>query len=357
MIYKWADQFDAAREILVAELRRLRANADERELPLVLYHLAELECWSGNWDLAAAYAREVDELVLFAGQHAHRVVSLYVRALVDAHRGHSEEAITEAEACLQLARKVGNLPVAQLASAVLGFAEIARGDPAATHSYLGPLADSIAAVGLAEPGVVRFLPDEIEALIALGHLNQARKLLESFEERARALQRRWALATGARCRALLLAAEHRPDEALAAVDEAVSWHATLPMPLEFGRTLLVKGEIARRARRRGLARETLEQALSIFTGLGASAWSERARAALARVGGRRPSTGMLTPSERQAVGMVVAGLSNKEIAARLFVSVNTVQTTLQHAFRKLDVRSRAQLAARLAGSPPERKNH
>jgi DNA-binding CsgD family transcriptional regulator len=91
----------------------------------------------------------------------------------------------------------------------------------------------------------------------------------------------------------------------------------------------------------------LEQALELFERLGASLWAQRARDELARFG-RRASAGELTAAERRAVELAIDGLSNKQIAAALFVTVNTVEVHLSHAYAKLDVRSRAQLAGRMA---------
>jgi DNA-binding NarL/FixJ family response regulator len=115
--------------------------------------------------------------------------------------------------------------------------------------------------------------------------------------------------------------------------------------------LLVKGVIERRAKRRGQARRTLQEAASDFERMGARLWAERARSELARLGGRRPRfAGELTPTERRVVELAAEGLSNKEIAQTLFVTVHTVELHLSHAYTKLGVRSRSQLARRLKAS-------
>jgi DNA-binding NarL/FixJ family response regulator len=117
------------------------------------------------------------------------------------------------------------------------------------------------------------------------------------------------------------------------------------LPLEQARAVLIAGLIERRARRRARARELLEEAAREFDRLGAQLWAERARAELGRVSGRRRrDEHELTPAEGRVVELAADGLSNKEIAKRLFVTVHTVELHLSHAYAKLGVRSRAQLA-------------
>jgi DNA-binding CsgD family transcriptional regulator len=105
----------------------------------------------------------------------------------------------------------------------------------------------------------------------------------------------------------------------------------------------------RRFKHRARAREAIEQAISIFDDLEARLWSEKARRELARVSGRRSSTG-LTETELRVADLVVAGRSNKEIAGELFVAVRTVESNLTRIYAKLGVRSRTELIARLRSS-------
>ena len=112
--------------------------------------------------------------------------------------------------------------------------------------------------------------------------------------------------------------------------------------------------IERRGKQKRGARGYLERALLIFDELGATLWSQRARAELARLGGR-PTSGDLTGTEVQIAELVATGRSNREVADTLFMSVKTVEWNLSKVYRKLGIRSRTQLAGALGahrGSHP-----
>jgi DNA-binding CsgD family transcriptional regulator len=138
--------------------------------------------------------------------------------------------------------------------------------------------------------------------------------------------------------------------ASAAADEALREHDRLPLPFELGRTLLVRGAVERRAKRKREARDTLTKALEVFNGLGAALWADKARAELARIGGRAPSSLDLTPTEDKVAALVAAGSTNREVADALFVSVHTVEANLKRIYRKLGIRSRTELASKF---PPD----
>jgi len=117
---------------------------------------------------------------------------------------------------------------------------------------------------------------------------------------------------------------------------------------ELGRTLLVLGSVQRRARSKSAARATLERALAIFESLGAKVWAEKTRTELGLIGGRASSPGKLTEAERRIAELVAAGRSNAEVARELSLSPKTVEWNLSKIYRKLHVRSRTELAAKLA---------
>ena len=229
---------------------------------------------------------------------------------------------------------------------MLGFLELSRSEPAGAMEHLMPVMEYLENMGSSEPGIVPAVPDAIECLVTLGKVDEAERLLNDHERKGRRTGRHWAIATAGRCRGLVQAARGDTPGALEALDRAIADHEHVGQPLELARTFLVKGEVARRAKRKALARESFENARRIFDRLGAALWSERVSDELARVGGVAADR-QLTPTERRIAELVAEGGSNKEVAAALFVSVKTIEANLSHIYAKLGVRSRTALASRL----------
>jgi DNA-binding CsgD family transcriptional regulator len=199
--------------------------------------------------------------------------------------------------------------------------------------------------------VYRVHADLIEALIATGDLDRAEAVLSDFEQRAQATLIPWSLATGARCRGLLLAARGDLDVAEQSLESGLREHEHLPMPFERARTLLVLGLLQRRRNERRRAHESLTQALAIFEELGAPLWAAKTRRELRPLGGRPTSNEVLTPGEQRVAELAASGLTNRQVAAALFISPKTVESNLARAYRKLDIRSRAELGAHVAANP------
>ena len=178
-----------------------------------------------------------------------------------------------------------------------------------------------------------------------GRDERARGASAALEAFARPGAPVWALALAERCRALLA----RDDAAEHGFAEALRLHAEANRPFDGARTQLLLGEQLRRQRRRVESREHLRAALEAFEALGAAPWADRARSELRASGEtarrREPSTlAQLTPQELQVARFVAQGLSNKEVAAQLFLSPRTIDAHLRSDFAKLDIRSRTQLA-------------
>ena len=349
-LLKFTDRLDEARRTFTELLGDAAVHGAESPIPQIRYHLAELECRAGNWDAAMEHARESRAAAQRIRMGAMSSEGHFAVGLVEAHLGRAEPARLAALEGLRVAEAAGEILLLIPNLSVLGFLELSLGRPAEADAYLSRAVELQEAMGVREPAYFRIVPDEVEALVALGQLDEAEALLAPFEDAGRSLDRAWAMATGARCRALVFAARGDLAGASAAADEAVRHHDRLPLPFELGRTLLVRGAVQRRAKRKREARDTLMQALEIFEGLGAELWADKTRAELARIGGRAASSLDLTPTEAKVAELVAAGSTNREVADALFVSVHTVEANLKRIYRKLGIRSRTELASKF---PPD----
>ncbi|TME04276.1 MAG: hypothetical protein E6I71_07240 [Chloroflexi bacterium] len=343
---------DACRREL-ADLGRLADQSGyDVSLPLLLYAMSGVELRAGQWDAAARYAEMCQEAAATTEQDFRVPLGLCASAMVAARRGLLGPARAKAKEALLLATRSGPWYVEACIRAVLGFIEVSADDPHAAYGWLAPIIEREEAGGYAEPTAVHHLPDAIEALIITGDLERAAVLVGRLEQRGRALDRAWALATGARCRGLLAAAAGDLETSQAALKLALAEHQRLPDPFELARTFLALGGVQRRARQKRPAAHSLERAASLFEALGAAVWTARARAELDRTGVHRPGRHMLTPTEERVAELVGSGLTNKEIAGNLFVSVKTVEACLTRIYAKLAVRSRTELALKMTSTPP-----
>jgi DNA-binding CsgD family transcriptional regulator len=336
------DELDRARAILEAKEAQLTSDMARRAAQL---HLTWLEWLGGRWRRALEHAIESLELAGPANGGFSRAKALQAAALVEAHLGHVEDAQTKASEALERARALSDEITAIESLAVLGHLELARGDIEAATRYLRELPARLISLGWNDPSSPLW-PDAIEALVRYGDLTCARTYVEQYEDRALRASRR-SLSCAARCRALLSAAEDDLPAAHESLARALDELDGLHYPFEQARTLLALGQVDRQARRRRAGREALEQALGIFEELGARLWSECARDELRRISGRPAGSKRLTETEQRVASLAGQGLSNKEIAATLFVSVHTVEAHLTRVYRKLGVKSRTALAHRL----------
>jgi DNA-binding CsgD family transcriptional regulator len=351
----YAGELDAARILLEREYRQAVAEGMEIGLPQLLWGLAETEAWAGNWDRAEELAAQGSLLAEESGLSVMIGLTSAVSGLMHIYRGRIEEGLRAGDKAMAVGMSMESPPIALAGAQVLGLAELSLGDAAAAHERLGPMADMARAMGVAEPGQMRFLPDEIEALIRLGELDAAVELLDPFEARSIELGRVWGVATSSRCRGLLLAARGDIGAGEVALDTALEHHSELTMPFEHGRTLLVAGEIHRRARHRSRANIRLQSALEIFERLGAPLWVGRARAEIGHLGLRRATPGPgLTAIEIRVADLATSGLTNAQIATRLFMSSRTVEAHLSRIYRKLGVHSRTAMSRAHLDQSPQR---
>ena len=356
---KWSGDLSGACERLQRLYELAIEAGDETSLPYLLAQLSETETWLGEWPAALDHAEEGHRLALQTGQEPIRGTVLYSRALVQAHLGRVDEARASARLGFELSEKAGSVISMMQNQSVLGFLDLSLDHPTAADDRLAPLVTWLDVVGIREPGVLRFVPDEVEALIAIGRLDKAHDLLSVYEADASRLGRSWALLASARARAMHTAAAGDAGAAAAPLEQAVEAYGDDRQPFAKARALLALGTIQRRTRRRKAARASLQAALRIFEGLGASLWAAKARRMLGDdEGGETGVAATLTPAERRVADLVASGMSNRLAADRLFVSVRAVEVHLTSVYRKLGIRSRTQLAAMMPrpgpGETPDR---
>jgi ATP/maltotriose-dependent transcriptional regulator MalT len=322
------------------------ARGDEASRAQAVWWLSLLEWSAGRWQEALDHASVAYELAEQT-QYAHaRLWVGRAKALLEADLGLVDEARSSAEEAIASSRETSSRLFGIVSLGVLGRIALALGDLETAGSYLRELPGRLLAGGMNDP-MLPVWADAIETLIALGELEQARAYLDPYELHAQHAGSPWALAAAARCRALLCAAEGEPESSFAAFQLALAELDAHPYPLERARTLFCLGMVRRQAQQKRAAREALEEALRIFEELGAPLWADKARAELKRISGRRAPSEELTETEGRVAELAAQGRTNKEIASELFMARSTVEGHLSHVYRKLGIRSRTELAARI----------
>jgi DNA-binding CsgD family transcriptional regulator len=331
-----------------AELRRMLAHAEahgaEYSRADALLRLSLVAGRRGDARRAAELAAtglEIAEQLDFPRQMRAQLLTGGRAALL---LGQADRVRDLARRGIEVAKRSGEQPYVALHQALLGSLDLALGDSGAAAGRFRPLLGLLLAWGF-HPSTQGVLPEAVEALIGAGELDEAGTLLFELE---RGMRDPVTAALAARCRGALAAARGNLDAAVVELTEALRLPDLMAaQPLDRGRTLLVLGGVRRRMKQRAAARATLSEAAGIFDGISAPLWAARARAELARVSGRAPGPVDFTVTERRVTELVARGLSNREVAAELFVTVRAVESTLTKAYAKLGVRSRTELAARL----------
>jgi DNA-binding CsgD family transcriptional regulator len=349
-LLKYADDLDGAQTRLLALLAEARASADLSSIAYTLAHLPHIALWQGQIARARQFAEEhldvaeQGSLAALAGQARFNL------GHVMAHEGRLDEAVDV------LATARGGMMRTNWdrlrTSEVLGFVALSRGDPVAAGHHLDRWYAVLTAMHLGEPGYSRSYLDYLEALVATGRLADALAFLDHLDGQVAASGRRSAGAVATTGRAMVHAASGRMPEALVAIEQALTWYDTSPLRFYRARTLLIAGQIHRRAKAKRLAQQMLTEAHREFTAFGAVAWARQAEAALARVNLRPAAAGTLTETERRVAELAAAGLTNREVAQQLFLAVKTVEANLARIYRKLGIASRAELGARMGPSRP-----
>jgi DNA-binding CsgD family transcriptional regulator len=310
-------------------------------LPMGLITGAVIDAWSGEFAKAAEATAEASAIVEATGTR----LAPYAAMLLAALQGREADGLTLLESAIKDAAAVGQ-----------GFA-VQWGEfvKAILFNGLGRYDEALVAAQRASGETPRLfisswaLAELIEAASRSGAPGQAASALERLTEDTAVAGTDWGLGTAARSRALLTDG----DAAESLYREAIQRLGRTRLAPELARAHLLYGEWLRRERRRLDARVQLRIAHDRFTDLGVEAFAERARLELQATGERArkrtvDTRDQLTPQEAQVARLAAEGHTNREIAARLFISASTVEYHLRKAFRKLDVESRTQLAHRLS---------
>ena len=273
----WTGRGREAVDTLLALRAERRERGVENDVPTSALYLVWAYLWLGETDLAAEIASSDTAAVALLGDPGLSALALSAAALVSAQRGDVEATREQVTAALGHFAELEWRTATVFPLWALGFAELSAGNPAAAHAALGPLTAMLPSMGLADPIGLVFLPDEIEALVALGELERAQPLIELLRRLGLIHDRPWAIAAAARGRGILAAARGDLEEAIASLEEALAAHDRVEMPFERGRTLLALGRALRRRKQWSAAREALREALALFDRSGAPLWAQAAR--------------------------------------------------------------------------------
>jgi DNA-binding CsgD family transcriptional regulator len=349
-LLKYADDLGDAEARLLALLAESRASGDLSSIAYSLAHLPHIALWQGQLGRARQFAQEhldVAEqgtLAAQAGQARHNL------GLVLVYEGRLDEGSAALTSSLDAAM-VTDYDRHREAGA-LGFAALSGGDPATAAGHFDRWHAVLTAMHLREPGYSRWHLDYLVSLVATGRLADARAFLDHLDALVAASGRRSAGAVALTGRAMVHAASGELPAALAAIGQSLAWYEDSPLRFDRARTLLIAGQLQRRAKAKRLAQGLLTEAHREFTAFGARAWAAQAAAELARVNLRPTASGELTETERRVAELTAAGLTNREVAQRLFLSVKTVEANLARVYRKLAITSRAELGARMGPPRP-----
>lgn len=342
MALSWVGELAAASAEFEAVRRHCIEHAYESDLVFVSFHSVLNEIWRGDFARAALIAEDTVERARQLDGALQLSAAMTARAIVAAYAGHVDDARTDVhQATTPIVRSGSQLLTAWVVAA-LGFLEVSLGNYPAAVDVLSPLLPTISA-NATEIFVAGFVPDAVEALVQVGRIDDAEPLVQALAVNGRRLDRPWMLAVAERGRAMLLAAHGDLDGASAAATLAIGHHDRLAMPFERARTLLLLGQLQRRQRRKDASAHTIREALAVFEELQTPLWAGRARAELERSSVGRQRGAGLTPSEQRVAELAASGMTNRDVAAALFISPKTVEANLSRVYRKLAIHSRAEL--------------
>jgi len=343
----------AAREVFGGLLAAAEQRGEARSGLVMLGQLCEVELRAGDTAAAARALEEFDQWAALEPEAAGFRTRL--QAALAGLRGDPGQAAALAAEAAAISERDGHEWNRLEALRAAGLAALLAREPERAVTHLAAVWEHTVREGVEDPGAFPVAGDLAEALAEIGRPGEADEVTGRLARLAAAQQHPWGLATADRSAAVVTLAGGYDEAAAARLAQAAAAYRALGLGFDAARALLVLGPAQRRAKKRTAARQSLEAAWAGFEQLGCPGWARMAAAELDRISGRRAApAGGLTPAERRVAELAAAGLSNKQIAARLYVSAATVDTHLRgvyaRVYAKLGIRSRTQLARRL-GAP------
>jgi ATP/maltotriose-dependent transcriptional regulator MalT len=348
----YVDDLPGAIADLGVAAARLRSGLPSSYPGPCLCFLSDAQFRRGDWDAAVTYAQlatssaqDADRPVDLARAHARAAQVLAFRGQWAAAQAH----VIAARAATERSPVIYAVAAAATAGASLA---IARGDMAAVLVAVEPLrATGLAAAG-GVPGIFNWRAMEADALVGLGRLDDAEMALDEFEAAIPKSGLASADLALARCRSNLAVARGHAAQAEVAFSRAHLVAPDVPMPFEHALLSLDDGRRLRIVGNGPEAVSQLEIAHHLFADLGADPFLEECTRELAALQATAPINSPaallgLSRAELAVARLVASGLTNREVASQLYVSVKTVEYHLRNSYIKLDITSRRALSALL----------
>ena len=348
---RYVEDLDTARAALRRCIARARDISDDFELWIFFAYLAMTEELAGDLAAAAAALQAADELASWHDWPPNPwQLEPYCRLMIA--RGDLDGALGTAGQLLP-DREGATLAARYIAACIGGEVSAWRADPAAAVRHFELAAGCADASEWADPGVRNLLDAALaEAYVAVGRPQEARRISSWLRGVGERLGRPTLTGCADRIDALAAAQDGDLDRAAESARAAVAAHEASPLSQELARSLLVLGRIERRRKARKQSRGALTRARALAVEIGHRPLLAQIDQELPRTAPARSGT-ELTAAEQRVAGLIAKGATNREAAAELFISVRTVETHVASIYRKLGVRTRAELARKLVMPPAE----
>ncbi|WP_027346242.1 AAA family ATPase [Hamadaea tsunoensis] len=353
-LYAMACVFSGEVDRAVRDVEALRLAVQRtgtvRDLSSVLTTVASIYSRAGKGGPALRAGREC--MRLFVDMEATPGPGLMVGALVELMAGTWSRAARLADETIEACRAAGDEDWLRPAYATRGQVHLYLGEPEAAAASMRMAYALEQRFARVDPVVFLWHADFVEALAATGARDEAQAILDDITAIAEDYGRDVVRLGFARARAVLTAVDGDARTAATELAAALAQDAGHPYPMEIARAWHALAGLERRAHRRAAARAALTEAVDRYAAIGAAPWLESARADLARLDGA-PAAG-LSPTEQRIVDLLLAGATNREIAAALYLSLKAVEANLTRLYRRYSVRGRAQLIGVLGPEPAAR---